>query len=102
MILYNVTVNVEPSVHEDWLEWMRTTHIPDVLSTGLFVDHRLCRLLNDEYSREGVTYAVQYRLKTLEDLRKYQQEYAPALQAEHKERYQDKCLAFRTLLEIIE
>jgi hypothetical protein len=102
MILYNVTVKVDPSVHEDWLEWMRKTHIPDVLQTGLFVDHRLCRLLNDPYSQDGVTYAVQYRLRNLTDLDKYQREFAPALQAEHQERYQDKCLAFRTLLEIIE
>ncbi|MEO8448027.1 MAG: DUF4286 family protein, partial [bacterium] len=28
MILYNVTVNVDDSVHDEWLEWMKTIHIP--------------------------------------------------------------------------
>jgi len=27
MILYNVTVSLDPSIHADWLEWMRNVHI---------------------------------------------------------------------------
>ena len=48
MILYNVTVNIDPEVHEDWLDWMKKTHIPDVLNTGLFIDNRFLRVLNTE------------------------------------------------------
>jgi hypothetical protein len=54
MILYNVTVNIDPEVHEDWLNWMKNTHIPDVLNTGMFIDNRFLRVLNTEEG-EGFT-----------------------------------------------
>jgi len=30
MILYNVTVSIDPEIAEEWLTWMREVHIPDV------------------------------------------------------------------------
>ncbi len=99
MILYNVTVKVERDIHEDWLAWMRKEHIPDVLSTGHFVSHRICRLLHEE--EDGITYAVQYFAHSLEDIQAYQQGHAQRLQAEHARRYKDRFVAFRTLMEIV-
>lgn len=99
MFIYNVTVNIDPSVHDQWLSYMTSTHIPDVLKTGCFIDNRLCKLLNVE--DEGFTYSIQYTFLNMEDFDRYQKEFAPALQAEHKEKFKDKFVAFRTLLEII-
>lgn len=100
MILYNVTVNVDRQVHEEWLEWMRRVHIPDVMSTGLFLEYRLLRLIN-EVENDGFTYAIQYLLKSMDDFQLYQCQYAPSLQAEHQRLYGQYCHAFRTLLEVI-
>ncbi|MEQ9302638.1 MAG: DUF4286 family protein, partial [Marinoscillum sp.] len=36
MILYNITVNVQEGVQEDWLNWMKAVHIPEVMQTGCF------------------------------------------------------------------
>ena len=36
MLVYNVTVKVNTDIHEEWLEWMKKTHIPEVLATGYF------------------------------------------------------------------
>ena len=38
MIIYNVTVTVQNEIVEEWLNWIRLEHIPEVLSTGLFID----------------------------------------------------------------
>jgi hypothetical protein len=100
MIIYNVTINVEDDIHHEWLEWMRNVHIPEVLSTGLFHGHRLCKLLDVE--DEGATYSVQYSAKSLEDYNKYKTEHAPKLQQEMLGKFGNKTLAFRTLLEVIE
>lgn len=100
MILYNVTVKIDLSAHDDWLHWMRTTHIPDVLKTGLFVDHKIGRILGQD-EKDGVTYSIQYFCENMEILQQYQEEHAAALQAEHAERYKNKYVAFRTLIEII-
>ncbi len=101
MILYSVTVNIDHAVHDEWLEWMRKIHIPDVMKTGLFVENRLCRLLGDEDSG-GITYSIQYVCKNIEDYKTYQEKFAHDLQREHAQKFQDKFVSFRTLLEIID
>jgi antibiotic biosynthesis monooxygenase (ABM) superfamily enzyme len=98
MYLYNVTVTVDPSIHIEWLRWMKEDHIPKVMSTGYFTENRLCKLLTDE---SEITYAIQYTFKTTDDLNAYQKEHAPQLQKEHTEKFKDKFAAFRTILEIV-
>jgi hypothetical protein len=101
MILYSVTVNIDHSVHDEWVEWMKNVHIPEVMNTGMFVERRFCRLLGSE-DFGGITYSIQYVCKTMEAFETYQKEFAPLLQAKHTEKYKDKFVAFRTLLEIID
>lgn len=100
MIIYNVTVNIEQEIQEDWLVWMKEQHIPDVMATGKFVDYQLCKLIS--HQEEGITYAIQYRAENMKDLHEYQMEHAPALQKEYIDRYQNKSVAFRTLLEVVD
>ena len=97
MIVYNVTVKIEHSIHDEWLAWMKEVHIPDVLNTGLFEDNKMMKVLVDE--EDGVTYSIQYRTTSWEKLDEYQKNHAPSLQKEHPSRYEGKFVAFRTLLE---
>lgn len=99
MILYNVTVSIDPNVHDEWLDYMRSTHIPEVLKCGLFIDNKICRVHAEEEG--GLTYAIQYLLRNWEDYHRYQKEFAPALQQDHSQRYAGKFAAFRTVLEVI-
>lgn len=100
MIIYNVTVNIEQSVHDEWLSWMKNSHIPDVMRTGLFKESRILRVLGDEDSG-GHTYSVQYTLENMDKYRQYEDVYAPALRGEFNSRYKNKFVAFRTLLETV-
>ncbi len=36
MILYNVTVALDPAIETEWLAWMQQEHIPEVMATGCF------------------------------------------------------------------
>ena len=80
MIIYNVTVNIDESIHEEWLSWIKN-HIPQVLATGKFIDARLTKVLVEE-EMGGVTYAIQYRAKSREDLDNYYKFYADKLKSE--------------------
>ncbi|MBC7863177.1 MAG: DUF4286 family protein [Bacteroidia bacterium] len=100
MFIYNVTVNIEDSVKTEWIEWMRAKHIPDVIATGCFLSHRICKLLAVE--DQGATYCIQYFFNTMEDLNRYQEQHAPRLQKDHMEKYGSKAVAFRTLMEVVE
>jgi hypothetical protein len=100
MIIYNVTVNIDADVHDEWLEWMRTKHIPDVMSTECFVESRISRIHGEEEG--GMSYAIQYIALSQDKLDVYQQLFAPKLQHEHSSKYQGKFGAFRTVLTLVE
>lgn len=100
MILYNITVNVTSDIEQDFISWMKSTHIPEVLGTGLFVEHRFYRLLHE--SEDGsVNYSVQFFTETMDKMMEYERNHAPALRTKTRERYQDKAVSFRSLLEAI-
>lgn len=99
MILYNVTVNVEQSIESEWLTWMRTEHMLDVLNTGMFTTAKIFRLLDVEQSEGTATYAIQYFAETREHYEQYQQEFAPELQQEVLQKFGNKTVSFRTLME---
>lgn len=98
MIIYNVTVNIDEDVHDDWFQWMSEVHIQDVMNTGLFLEARFSKILAEEEG--GKSYSIQYLCKSMEDLEKYQNEHAPRLQNDHTSRYEGKFVAFRTLLRV--
>jgi hypothetical protein len=99
-IIYNVTVKIEASVHEDWLEWMVNVHIPDVMSTGYFSSYKLTKII-EEMDDHGIGFAIQYIAPDIQSFNEYQTNHAKRLQKAHSERYDQKYVAFRTLLEIV-
>lgn len=99
MLLYNVTLILEDSAAEEWLHWMQEVHIPEVMATGMFVSNRLLKVLDSP--NEGVTYCAQYVADDLENYNKYQEEYAPALQANLNEKFKNRFVAYRTLMEFV-
>ncbi len=99
MLLYNVTLIIEDVAVEEWLKWMQETHIPAVLETGKFVSHRLLKVLDSP--NEGVTYCVQYVVENLADYEDYQLNFAPSLQADLQQKFENRFVAFRTLMEYI-
>lgn len=100
MFIYNVTVNISADIHDEWLKWMKETHVPDVMKTGCFTGSRILKVLYVE--DEGHTYSVQYNFSQLSDIEKYQKEFAPALQADYKRKFEGKYAAFRTLLRLVD
>ena len=100
MIIYNVTVNIHESVHDQWMKWMQQKHISDVLATGKFTSARMVKVLVEE-DMGGITYSIQYVTDSKETLERYYQEDAPRLRDEGHELFGDKMLAFRTELEFI-
>ncbi|TAE17630.1 MAG: DUF4286 family protein [Bacteroidetes bacterium] len=102
-IIYNVTNAVEEQIIPEWLEWMRRVHIPEVMQTGLFLEYKFLRVigaLGEEDS--GGTYAVQYVAESIEKFLDYAENHAPALRAKTQERYGERVMAFRTLLEMMD
>ena len=100
MYIYNVTTNIDESVHEQWLKWMNEIHIPDVLATGKFLSAKMCRVVVEE-EMGGVTYSVQFTTVDKETLLAYYTEDATKLRADALKLFPNKSISFRTELEVI-
>lgn len=101
MYIYNVTINIADEVHHQWLQWMRETHIPDMLATGKFLQAKMCRVMVEEEDG-GMTYAVQYTSPDKATLDKYYAEDAERLRRQALSLFSDAFVAFRTELEVID
>ena len=101
MIIYNITIKVEWSVADDWVEWMREIHIPGVLGTGCFEKHQLLRLLQLDET-EGPTYAIQYYAATLSKYDYYLQHHNNVMCKQIKEKWGEKYVDFSTLMQVVE
>ena len=99
MILYNITVSIDYDIHKSWLKWMKEIHIPNVLETGLFIENKIAKIHAEEDG--GISYSIQYLLKSWDDYNLYQNKFASSLQKEYQLKYANKSVAFRTVLEVV-
>jgi hypothetical protein len=100
MIIYNVTIKVDKSIADEWLRWLQTEHIADVVSTGCFTQARVLRLLETDET-EGPTYAVQYEAESKSLYNQYIQKFAETMRARSFEKWGNKFIAFRSVMQIV-
>ncbi len=99
MFIYNVTIKVQGLIAEDWTRWMLREHMPELLATGIFIDARLCRLLEQDET-DGVTFSAQYTCDSLEDYHEYISSHAPAMRDKGIKKWGDGFVAFRTVMQV--
>jgi hypothetical protein len=98
MFLYNVTIGIDKELEAEWVQWMKEQYIPVVMSTDMFVDWKMYKVLHDQ-DDGSVSYSVQYFANTIEQVVKFVEKVEPELNKAHQQRYKDRHVAFRTLLE---
>ncbi len=101
MIIYNVTTKVDLSIAEEWLQWMRREHIPEVVATGCFTHAVILQMIEVD-NTEGHTYAVQYHADSKALYNKYIRDYSEALRAKSLSSWGDKVIAFRSVLQVVD
>jgi len=98
MLLYNVTVGIDQASEEEWLRYMKETHIKAIMDTGMFLSHKMYKVLHD--SEDGtISYSIQYFARDINDVQQYLEKFAPPLIEEHRRRFQNRHVTFMTLLE---
>lgn len=100
MFIYNVTTNIDDSVHEEWLQWMQETHIPDMIATGKFTEARMVKVLINE-DMGGQTYSVQYTTDSKATIAAFHKEDADRLKSDVLVKFADKIVFFETELQIV-
>lgn len=99
-VIYNVTVSVDYAVSEKWLIWMKSTHVPDMLNTGKFLEAKLSKIMAEESG--GASFSIQYLCENMAEYNNYLAEHSQAMQKEHNEKFEGRFVAFRTILKVEE
>lgn len=100
MYIYNITTKVHTSIHEQWVDWMKMHHIPQIMATGCFTESQFVRLLELDDS-EGPTFATQFKAASKADYNRYIEIHAPSLRKDSLSKWGDKIIGFRSLMELV-
>ncbi len=100
MFIYNITIKVKTVIKEEWMLWLQTEHIPEVLATGCFQHATVLQLLEVDDS-EGPTYAVQYNAESKGAYNQYMEKYSGTLRQKSYEKWGDQFIAFRSLMQVV-
>jgi uncharacterized protein YdcH (DUF465 family) len=102
MFIYNVTVKIDPSIKDEWLNWMLTEHIKEVLNTKLFNDAHFYELLEPiNEDDNGITYIVQYHAPSKSMYNEYINKHAIAMREKGYAKFGNRFIAFRSLMKHI-
>lgn len=99
-VVYNVTIKIDTEIESEWLEWITEDHIPEVIATGLFDEYKLFRLLEQD-DDEGLTYIIQYFTSSIERYKKYINEFSPMLRSKTFDKWGNRFIAFRSVMQIV-
>ncbi len=100
MIVYNVTVKVEAGIANEWLEWLQNEHISEVIGTGCFTKASILKLLEVDET-EGPTFAIQYFAESKAIYNQYMEKHAGILRQKSYEKWGNKFIAFRSVMQVI-
>lgn len=100
MIIYNVTTKVDYAVADAWLQWLQEEHIPEIIQTGCFTHATILQLLESDES-EGPTYAIQFHADSKALYNRYIRDYAAEKQKKALEKWGNKFIAFRSVMQVV-
>ena len=101
MIIYNITTKVDHSVSEEWLRWQKEIHIPEIMATGFFSDHQFYKLLEHD-DETGTIFVTQFYCASRINYDTYILQSAPQLRKQAFDKWGDKIVSFRTLLQNVQ
>lgn len=100
MIIYNVTIKIDHSIHEQWIKWLKEEHVTEVINTGCFTSATIVRILEIDDS-EGPTYAVQYFAESKSLYNRYIEKFAGVMRQKSFDKWGEKFIAFRSVMEVV-
>ena len=101
MFIYNITTKVDYSILDEWIKWQKEIHIPEIMVTDFFSEHRFYKLLEHD-DEAGAVYVTQFLTTSQEGYDKYILQSAHQIRKKASEKWGDKIVSFRTLLQNVQ
>ena len=99
MFIYNITVLIEESIEQEWLNYVQAEVIPAVMETGFFQSFQLLQVTDSP--NEGLTYCVQFRTNEISSLQSYQSLYAPQIESAQQLAFPNQLVTFSSTMKLI-
>ena len=101
MYTYSLTVSLEPTAEQEWLDFMMNVHIPAIEDSGYFDDIQLTKIEEPVQEEGAVAYNLLCRAATLEHLKLYMSKEAPTIHSRHDTRFAQRFHAVDALLKSV-
>lgn len=100
MLIFNTTLHLEDSIHDECLEYLKSEYIPKSL-VGNFLEQPSLARIERQHEESGISYALQFRTKDIDSLNKWAEEVGKYVQQQLTEKFGNKVNGFATLMEEI-
>ena len=101
MFVYNITTKVDHTILDEWIRWQKEIHIPEIMATNLFTEYKFYQLLGHD-DEGGKNFVIQFIANRRADYDTYLEQFASQLQKRPLEKWGDKTVSFRTLLQNVQ
>lgn len=101
MIIYNITTKVHNSIAVEWLQWLKDVHVKDVMASDCFTEYKIVKLLEVDET-DGPTFAVQFSAESKGLYNLYIEKFAGEMRQQSFDKWGDKFLSFRSIMQIVE
>jgi len=95
MIIYSIHIKIPKNIIQNWENWMKKTHIPDVMKTGMFLNFKFNK--SKKTREQGALYVIQYTSSNISNYLSYKTGFAPQLQNQHNNKFKNQFSAKREL-----
>jgi len=100
MIIFNTTLHMDDSIHDQCLTYLKEVYIPSSLAGELLVQPMLARI-ERQHEQGGVSYALQFKAENMEAIDQWIEQAGEKLQKELSCRFGNKLSGFITFMEEI-
>ena len=101
MIIYNITTKVHNSIAADWMQWLKNIHVKEVMESDCFTEYKIVKLLEIDET-DGPTFAVQFFAESKGLYNRYIEKFAGEMRKRSFEKWGDKFISIRTVMQIVE
>lgn len=101
MLVYNTTYHVENADARNFVIWINECFIPKILEQGTLRNPRLSRVLSHR-EQDSECFALQWEVESMTDMHHWHTAQGKVLNDELLKTFQQRIVAFTTLMEVID
>jgi hypothetical protein len=100
LIIYSITYAIDASIEKEWIEYMKSTHIPLLINTGFFSSFQHTRIVPEQGL--DLAFNIQFSCRDLSTLNKYIDDKKENCESQLNQKFQGKFASFFTKLEQVD